>query len=153
MRFSLLLITVITALFIACGGGSNDRAEIEEAATAFFQALIDDPPTAYTYLSQNCKDQTPFLEFAASSFFFSNVTGDNPLEVRDLEIIERRDDAVVASFDLVIVTQDEDVPLLPLDETEPTHFVKEDGRWRLDDCAGFGFGNVDGTDDSEVVPA
>ena len=155
MRWPLLLVTLIAGLFTACGGGSNDKAEIEEAATAFFQALIDDPPTAYTYLSQNCKDQMPFLEFAASNFFFSSVTGDHPLELRDLEIIERRDDAIVASFDLVIVTEDEDVPLLPTDETEPARFVKEDGRWRLDDCTdlGFGFGNAEGTGDSEVVPA
>lgn len=60
MRWPLLLVTLIAGLFTACGGGSNDKAEIEEAATAFFQALTDDPPTAYTYLSQNCKDQMPF---------------------------------------------------------------------------------------------
>ncbi len=147
--------TLIAVLLAACGGGNNDKAEIEEAATGLFQALFDDPPTAYTYLSQECKDQMPFLEFAAKNFFLNNVTGDHPLEVRDLEIIERLDDAILASFELVIVTEDEDVPLLPPDETEPARFVKEDGRWRLDDCADLGFdaGSVEETTEIEVGPA
>lgn len=155
MRWPLLLVTLAAVLLAACSGGGEDKAEIQEAAEGFYQSLLDDPPTAYTHLSQNCKDQMPFLEFAAGSFFFSNVIGDHPLEVRDLEIIERSDDAIVASFDLVIVTQDEDVPLLPPDATGAARFVKEDGRWRLDDCAGigFGFGNVEETGDAEVAPA
>ena len=150
--FVIPFVTLTAVLLVACGGGSNDKAEIEEAAAGLFQALFDDPPTAYTYLSQDCKDEMPFLEFAAKNFFLNNVTGDHPLEVRNLEIIERLDDAILASFDLVIVTEDEDVPLLPPDETEPARFVKEDGRWRLDDCADLGLGNAEGTGDSDVAP-
>ena len=58
--FVIPFVTLIAVLLAACGGGGSDEAEIEEAAAALFEALFDDPPTAYTYLSQDCKDQMPF---------------------------------------------------------------------------------------------
>ena len=146
--FATALLTV--SLLAACNEDGGTDA-VRDTVVGFYQALNDDPPKAYTYLAQDCKDDISFGEFAGTLFYLERVFGESDVVVKDIDVTERDGDRMTARFHVVLVADDEDVPLFDEeDERDLTHFVKEDGRWRLADCEDFG-GGADG--DVEVVPA
>jgi hypothetical protein len=149
MRWYTVLAGVLVSLaLVACGGGSNAEETVREIAEGFVQALSDDPPKAYTYLAQDCKDSIDFLEFATGLAFIGGFVGESEIKVKNVEVLDRGDKEMEAKYEVVLVSDGEEIPLeVDLDSDAPTHFVKEDGRWRFGDCAGFGgqeeFGEAD----------
>ena len=139
MRWYPALAGVLVSLaLVACGGGNDAEEAVRETAEGFFQALSEDPPKAYTYLAQDCKDSIDFLEFATGLAFIQGFIGESEIEVKDVEILDRGDDEMEANFEIVLISDDEEIPLdVDVDDDAPTQFVKEDGRWRFGDCAGF----------------
>ena len=138
MKWCALLLAALAAILIACGEDKNE-ADIRDTIEGFYQAINSDPPKAYTYLAQKCKDEINFIEFATGLTFFEGFLGESELEVRNLEILDREDDEIEAAFDVVLISDGEEIPLSEeFGDEGPTPFVKEDGRWRLAHCAGFG---------------
>ncbi len=132
MRWYAILVVAVTSLLFACGGG-NDETAIREAVEEFIEAFANDPPKAYTFLAQDCKEQVRFPEFAAGRFFFEGLLGERDPEVRDFEIISREGDEIVAQFEIVLDVDGEEISLSTEDDG-PTRFVNEDGQWRLAEC-------------------
>ena len=138
MKWWIVLLAALAAILIACGEDKSE-ADIRDTIEGFYQAINSDPPKAYTYLAQECKDEINFIEFATGLTFFEGFLGESELEVRNLEILERAEDEIEAAFDVVLISDGEEIPLSEeLGDDGPTPFVKEDGRWRLANCAGFG---------------
>ncbi len=138
MKWWILLLAALAAILIACGGDKNE-ADIRDTIEGFYQAINSDPPKAYTYLAQECKDEINFIEFATGLTFFEGFLGESELEVRNLEILDHEDDEIEADFDVVLISDGEEISISEeLGNDGPTPFVKEDGRWRLANCAGFG---------------
>ena len=138
MKWCALLLAALAAILIACGEDKNE-ADIRDTIEGFYQAINSDPPKAYTYLAQKCKDEINFIEFATGLTFFEGFLGESELEVRNLEILDREDDEIEAAFDVILISDGEEIPLSEeFGDEGPTPFVKEDGRWRLANCAGFG---------------
>ena len=69
MKWWILLLAALAAILIACGGDKSE-AEIRDTIEGFYQAINSDPPKAYTYLAQECKDEINFIEFATGLTFF-----------------------------------------------------------------------------------
>ncbi len=147
MKWWILLLAALAAILIACGGDKSE-ADIRDTIEGFYQAINSDPPKAYTYLAQECKDEINFIEFATGLTFFEGFLGESELEVRNLEILDREEDEIEAAFDVVLISDGEEIPLSEeFGDEGPTLFVKEDGRWRLADCVG-----IARFEDAEVLP-
>lgn len=135
MRRYAVLAIAVTFLFVACGGGDSDEQEVRDTIEGFFQALGEDRAEAYSYLAEECREETSFGEFAAqlqlSAFFAANE-----VRVEKVEIVERGDDEIVADVDIVLVIEGEDSPLAE-SGLGRVRVVKESGRWRLADCENF----------------
>ena len=137
--YTVLAGALVSLAFVACGGGSKAEETVRETAEGFVQALSDDPPKAYTYLAQDCKDSIDFLEFATGLTFIGGFVGESEIRVKNVEILERSDKEIEATYEVVLVSDGEEIPLeVDLEADAPTHLVKEKGRWRFGDCAGFG---------------
>jgi hypothetical protein len=149
-----VLATAFVAL-VACSSGSHSKEAVEGTAVAFYQALSDDPPTAYTFLSADCKEQIGYLDFVATINSYEGFLGEGELEVNDVSIVDQTHDHITATYDVVLKTDGEDIPLTgEINPERPTKFVKEDGRWRFEDCAGFSTpddGNTNG-DGASATP-
>ena len=146
--YTFLAGALVSLAFVACGGGSKAEETVRETAEGFVQALSDDPPKAYTYLAQDCKDSIDFLEFATGLTFIGGFVGESEIRVKNVEILERSDKEIEATYEVVLISDGEEIPLeVDLEADAPTHLVKEEGRWRFGDCAGFGaqeeFGEAD----------
>ncbi len=151
----LAVIAVAALAFAACNGGSVE-GDIGDTIAGFYHALDEDPPRAYTYLSQSCKEQVDYSQFfGALSFILGRgFLGEGALEVRDLEITTQDgDDSLEASFHVVIISDGEEIELSQgfAGGEEPTRFIREDGRWRFRDCEGFAGGEEGG--EAEPAPA
>lgn len=154
MRWYVVLAAVLASLLAACGGGTSDETALKKAIEEFFQSSVADPPKAYTYLAQECKDEIAFPEFAVGRFFFGGLLGDRKPEVKELKILEHGEDAIVANFEIVLVVDGEEFPLSANEEDDgPTRFVKENGRWRFADCEDFSLTGGFSETEIEVVPA
>lgn len=149
MRWWYTIVTLAAfSLFVACGGDDKREQAISETVEGFFLAMGEDPPKAYTYLSQECKSRVSFLEFAAGLSSFEGFVGESELQVTDLEIVNRDGDELTALFEVILLADGEDVPLTQgLGDEGPTRFLKEDGRWRFGDCGIYGgdedFGEIE----------
>lgn len=142
MRWLLLAIGIMAALLFGCSGNGNHDQEIKQTVDDFVHALNDDPPAAFTLLSNDCKDKIAYIEFAAQLTFIRGFLGDGELKINDFKVTDDGDnqkkDKATADFKLGLVSEGEEIPLtLTFDETQPMRFIKEDGRWRFADCAGF----------------
>ena len=139
MRWYLILAVALASLLLACGDGGQDEREIKEAVEGFFLALNEDPPKAYTYLSQDCKEQISFLQFATGLSLLEGFLGKGEPEVKDFEIKDREGDELQADVEVVVHSEGEEIALTQDPRQRgPTRFVKEDGRWRFSDCDVFG---------------
>src|SRR3972149_5450912 len=129
MRWYLILAVAPALLLLACGdGGQNDR-EHKEAAQVSFITLTEDPPKAYTYLSQDCKGQISFLQFATGLSLLEGFLGKGEPEVKDFEIRDREGDELQADVKVVVHSEGEEIALTQDPRQRgPTRFVKEDGR-------------------------
>lgn len=142
MRWFAIIAFAAVFAFVACGGDNDREQAISQTVEGFYLAMAEDPPKAYTYLSQECKDRVSFFQFAAGLSVIDGIFGDAEPEVTELEIVARDGDELQAEFEVVIRSDGEEIPLaLGLGDQGPTRFVKEDGRWRLDECAIFGSGD------------
>ena len=142
MRCYAIVILATVLLFVACGDDSEREQAVSQTVEGFFLAIAEDPPKAYTLLSQECKDRVSFFQFAAGLSFLEGILGESEPEVSDLEIVARDGDELQAEFEVVIRSDGEEIPLTQgLGDQGPTSFVKEDGRWRFDDCGIFNSGD------------
>ena len=149
-RFAFLALAAL-AFLAACGGG-RDEGAIRRTVEDFVRALDDDPPRAYTLLAQECKDQIGFVEFAAGRSLFEGALGESELQVKDVEVLEEQDDETLADFQIVLISEGEEIPL-SLGSDGPLWFVKEQGRWRFADCAFFGGGEEEEEGAAVAEPA
>ena len=133
-----VLALVAMLVLAACGGGDGAEGEIRSTVEGFIHDLRSNPPEAYTYLAQDCKDQLDFGSFASSLFLLDQILGESELELRDFRIIRTDASDAAADFDIVIAVEGEDIPLPQgITSTGAAQFVKEDGRWRFADCENF----------------
>lgn len=133
-RWAVLAI-VITSVLLACGRSSSEEREIADTVEGFFRALGEDTAEAYSYLAEECREETSFADFATqlqlSAFFAANE-----VRVENVEIIERGEDEILADLDIILVTEGEDSPMAE-NGLGRARVVKEGGRWRLADCENF----------------
>ncbi len=137
-------------LLVACNSDGTSSA-INDSVEEFYRALAVDPPRAYTYLSEDCRDEVPFLEFASGTLFVSTLLGESEPSIEHLRVLQKEGDEALAEFDIVVYVDDETVPITFAAERQATSFVKEDGRWRIASCDDFGLSLVI-TDEVLVEP-
>lgn len=148
-RVALPAIALFVLLIAACAGSGVSKSDIAQTAEDFYRALSGDPPKAYTYLSEDCKSKIGYLDFVSTINNYRNFVGEGELQVKDVKIVDQTHDHVTADYDLVLESSGEEIPLTgEVDLQGPARFVKERGRWRFEDCAGFPAS--DGS--SEVTP-
>jgi hypothetical protein len=139
---SLLAAGLVALLALACSGdggslvSGSDEDQIRAVTEAFQEAFNGgDPSDAYDLISEADKEDCSREDFSALILFAKAFIGDQRIVV--LSITEIEIDGDQASALVVSGLEDE-----PPGEPEPSEFVKEDGRWRIDlesgDC-GFGF--------------
>ena len=133
-------------VLLACNSAGTSTA-IRDSTEQFFRALAADPPRAYTHLSEKCRDELSFLEFASGTVSVSLLFGESEPSVENLRVIRADGDEIEAEFDVVVHVNGETVPIILAESSRPTSFVKEDGRWRFSSCDDFGldFGIADVT--------
>ena len=83
----LTAMTVGVALVLLACSSTGTSTAIHETAEQFFRALAADPPRAYTYLSDECRDDSSFLEFASGSVSVSLLFGESEPSVENLRVI------------------------------------------------------------------
>ena len=132
---------VTALLLLACNSDGTSTA-INESVEQFYRALAVDPPRAYTYLSEDCREELPFLEFASGTIFVNTLLGESEPSIEHLRVIRSEGDEVLAEFDIVVYVDGETVPVVFAAEQQATSFVKEDGRWRIASCEDFGLSLV-----------
>lgn len=138
MRWYAVLAIAFASLLGACNGDDAED-DVREAVAGFFEAISDNPPKAYTYLAQDCKDEISFIEFATGLSILEGFLGDAEINVKNIDIVDQDGDEIVADFDVVLISEGEEISLADdLQDDGLDQFVKEDGRWRFADCAGFG---------------
>jgi hypothetical protein len=142
---------MLLPLVVACSGGDDSKTEIERTAVEFYSALSDNPPAAYTHLSSDCRREIDYLDFVAAFTDFRGFLGEGELKIRNVRITDQIHDHIAADYDVVLKTNGEEISLRDQLAVEgPARFVKEDGRWRFEDCAGFP--TADGNSSSEATP-
>jgi hypothetical protein len=128
---------VALALLAACSGGSSAKEDATERARDFYVALSDDPPEAYAMLSANCQAEIPYLDFVARIQPFRGFAGTGEVVVRDVQIAGQTHDHITLEYEVVLSSDGQEIPLDGELYLGPAEFVKEDGDWHFDDCAGF----------------
>jgi len=155
IRRSLLLgpACLLVLLLIACGSSGAGAGDIAKTATGFYQAMSNDPPNAYTYLSDDCRSQIGYLDFVATINQFQGFIGKGKLKVEHVKITDQTSTHITADYDVVLESGEETIPLAgQLDPEGPTNFVKEHGRWRFEDCAGLPKGGSSETTEPPATP-
>ena len=125
----------VALVLIACNSAGTSTA-IHDSAEQFFRALAADPPRAYTYLSEECRADLSFLEFASGTVSVSLLFGESEPSVENLRVIRADGDEIEAEFDVVVYVNGETVVVV--EGTHPTNFVMEAGQWRFSSCDDFG---------------
>ena len=135
------LIIVGAVLFIACGGGQDDPARaadkqaIERMVRSFLTAFeAKDVETMAGLFAQRCGDMREDLQSVLQQYEDAQVVIEFDVErvaVRDLD----GDSAQAAPFGRVTVNGAEQVLG---GEEDFVDVVKEEGGWKLADCAFFG---------------
>jgi len=128
-------IAAATALVLIACNSAGTSTDIRDSAEQFFRALAADPPRAYTHLSEACREELPFLEFASGTVSISLLFGESEPSLENLRVIRANGDELEAEFDVVVHVNGETVSVV---EGSPTKFVKEDGQWRFSSCDDFG---------------
>ncbi|MCH7697787.1 MAG: DUF3105 domain-containing protein [Chloroflexi bacterium] len=149
-RWLVGLVALVATLLVACGGSGASTA-IRETTEDFFRALAVDPPRAYTHLSQECQREFSFLEFASGTIFISSLLGESEPSIENLRVLRSDGDEVEAQFDIVVYVDGQTVSIVRAEDSSPSRFVKEDGRWRFASCKDFGL-NLIVTEDSRIEP-
>jgi len=151
-RFVLFSIPLVMILAACSGSSGASKSDIANTAEDFYRALSDDPPAAYTYLSEDCKAEIGYLDFVATINDFHGFIGEGEVEVKDVEVVEQTHDHITADYDVFLKSGDEEIPLTgQLDLEGPTRLVKEDGQWRFEDCAGYPTSAPTSTPDAQAV--
>ena len=138
MRWYLALPLALAALLVACsgGGGASDEEQIRDTVEAFFRAMGADLDVAYSFLSEECQQQVTFDEFAEGAETLSLFFSVSEIEVRNVVLVEERDNQVVVDLDVVLVTDGEEISVGESSLGRAT-LTKQDGEWRLADCENF----------------
>lgn len=138
-RLFWLVIPTAFLLLSGCSGGSGaSKSDISDTAANFYRALSDDPPTAYTYLSADCRTKIGYLDFVATINDFHGFLGKGDIKVKNIKIVEQTHDHITADYDVVLKSGDDEIPLTgQLDLEGPARLVKEGDHWRFEDCAGY----------------
>jgi Protein of unknown function (DUF3105) len=129
-------LTVAMLLATACSGGSGaSESDVAKAALDYYTALSDDPPSAYTFLSADCREKIAYLDFVAETSDVRGFLGKGELRIENIQILDQTHDHMTATYDVVLKSGDDDILLAGrLDLAGPKRFVKEDRRWRFADC-------------------
>jgi hypothetical protein len=150
-RIWLTVAATFAALFVLSCASTGTNTEVGDTAEAFFRALANDPPRAYTYLSTDCQEELTFLAFASQAGPLSSLLGDSEPSVANLHVLRGDDDEVEAEYDIVVHTNGQTVVIAPAGEARPTTFVREDGGWRFASCDDFSvFGSPDEADGIDI---
>ena len=137
-RLVWIALPLAVLLFVACSSSGPSKSDISDTAANFYRALSDDPPAAYAYLSADCKAKIGYLDFVATINDFRGFLGQGDLQVKNVKIVDQTHDHITADYDVVLKSGDEEIPLTgQLDLKGPARLIKEDGRWRFEDCAGY----------------
>lgn len=122
-RISVVLLLALAA----CGGGGDSRSDqtdaIRKAATTYSDAFLSgDADAAYGALSARCKDRIGEVEFTSVVQAAKDTYG-SALKFKTFEAeVNGRQARVTYTYAISAINQTD----------EP--WVKEDGRWRQDDC-------------------
>ena len=135
LRWLTAMIAGVALIFLACNSAGTSTA-IHDSAEQFFRALAADPPRAYTYLSEACRDDRSFLDFASATASINLLFGESEPSVENLRVIRGDGEEIEAEFDVVVYVNGETVVVV--EASRPTSFVKEDGQWRFSSCDDFG---------------
>lgn len=154
LRWLAAIVAAAAIVLLACNSAGTST-DIRDSAEQFFRALAADPPRAYTYLSEQCRGDLSFIEFASETVSVRLLFGESEPSVENLRVIRADGDELEAEFDVVVHVNGATVVVVK--GGSPTNFVKEDGQWRLSSCDDFvpGFAIADATstepiDENEV---
>ncbi len=137
-RYLAAVAVALVLLMAACAGSGVSKSDIAKTAEDFYHALSGDPPKAYTYLSDDCKSKIGYLDFVSTINNYRGFAGESELKVKNVKIVDQTHDHLTADYDVVLEASGEEIPLTgEVDLQGPSRFVKEHGRWRFEDCAGF----------------
>jgi hypothetical protein len=162
------ILAALALVFVsACGGGSGGgdakseaglEKAVRRAAEGIFGGNLRD---AYNSYSKECREQTPYTEFAAgmklAEAFMEAFTGAKlkDIKVKDVEVRNFEGDRAEAK--LVV---EADIEGFGEDEEEWSEWMWEEGKWVQADCGdlgpGGGLAGLDGdtsTSDQQPVPA
>ncbi|MCH8900832.1 MAG: hypothetical protein IIC88_00860 [Chloroflexi bacterium] len=136
MKLCVFLLATVAAVAVACGGGSSDEREIGKMMETFFSALGDDPAEAYDLLAQKCRQTVSYSDFTDTTVALGTFLGVNQIKIRNVEIVGRKGNMVLADLDIVLLLPGEELPFSG-DALGQGWFVKENDGWRLADCENF----------------
>lgn len=162
------ILAALVLLFVsACGGGGSGDAKSEEglekavrrAAEGIFGGNLRD---AYNSYSKECRDQTPYSEFAAgmqlAEAFMEAFTGTKlkDIKVKDVEVRNFEGDRAEAR----VIVEAKGLDGFETGEDDWAEWMWEDGKWVQVDCGDLGPDGVLGgagddtsTSDQQPVPA
>lgn len=152
-----ILAALVFVFVAACGGGDGGDAKTEaglekavrRAAEGIFGGDLHD---AYDSYSKECREQTPYTEFAAgmklAEAFMEAFTGAKlkDIKVKDVEVRNFEGDRAEAK----LVVEAKGIEGFDEDEDEWSEWMWEDGKWVQSDCGDLGPDGVlgDGGDDT-----
>ncbi len=136
MRWPTILATALAFLLLACGGNGGAEADIGRTVEDFFRSLGENQREAYNLLAKECRSKISFSDFNAGTAELETFLVRNEIKVRNVDIIERSDDEVLANLDIVLVSGDESAPFAQ-DSLGQGRFVQERERWRFAECENF----------------
>ena len=130
------LLLAISALAVACGGGGDDKADIESAVKSSFKAIQDGDIDKYVgSFTKECQEQADKEAIKHVIDELEAAIPDFQVKVDKVEVTKLEGDAATLQITSRIVDKDgKDVPGF---ETSPeeSKAVKQDGQWRNPDCS------------------
>jgi len=138
-----LLALAVAIPATACGVGGG-QAGPEDAVKDFVRALEREKVSKiYDYLSEECQQEVSLEEFMANWGFFALYLSEiGELKAKNVEVLAGNDRTATVTFDLVLRTRGEEVPLMGgwwsgKDPNGGVNLVKENGDWRFANCNDF----------------